>query len=272
MRHLAWVALVPLLVALASCAASVDAPAASGPDVESSGEGADPSSAREQRGEQLPAPSNESAADNSTAPAGSLDGVGAAPPAASAGATDLAPAPPLPPGTKVLHIGDSFAGALGLPLGKLLENGGVRSVLQHTDSSYLTDWAWDGKLQQYLYKYNPDLVIITLGANELAIAEPEQREKTVRKIVATIGDRPCVWVAIPLWSDEHNGLLEVIRASSAPCVYYDTNRLFDARRMPRIHDGIHPTKDARRAWAESFFGWLTEHRDRRAKEPLRMLP
>ncbi len=206
------------------------------------------------------------------APGGSLDGVGAAAPAASAGAASPAPAPPFPPGTKVLHIGDSFAGALGLPLGKLLENGGVRSVLQHTDSSYLTDWAWDGKLQQSLYKYNPDLVIVTLGANELAIAEPEQREKTVKKIVATIGERPCVWVAIPLWSDEHNGLLEVIQKSSAPCVYYDTNRLIDVRNMPRIHDGIHPTKEARAAWAESFFGWLTEHRDQKAEQPLRMLP
>src|SRR5690606_17807422 len=76
---------------------------------------------------------------------------------------------PVPADTKVLHVGDSFAGALGKPLGTLLEEAGVRSVLKHTDSSYLTDWAWDGNLQKYLWKYNPDLVLVTLGANELEI-------------------------------------------------------------------------------------------------------
>lgn len=167
---------------------------------------------------------------------------------------------PLPGGTKVLHVGDSFAGALGLPLGKLLEDAEVRSVLKHTDSSYLTDWAWDGNLQKYIWKYNPDLVIVTLGANELSISEPEQRERTVRKIISQIADRPCVWVAIPLWKGRQNGLMEVIERSSKPCVYLDTNQLLDVAAMPRISDGIHPTTAARHAWAEFVLRWLEEHR------------
>lgn len=168
---------------------------------------------------------------------------------------------PLPEGTKVLHVGDSFAGALGLPLGELFEAAGLRSVLKHTDSSYLTDWAWDGSLQKYLWKYNPDLVIVTLGANELEIAQPEQREKTVKKIISTIGDRPCVWIAIPLWDGPKNGLLEVIREHSKPCVFMDTNALFDPATMPRIHDGIHPTTSARKKWASDVLEWLKTHRN-----------
>lgn len=171
---------------------------------------------------------------------------------------------PVPEGTKVLHVGDSFAGALGRPLGVLLEQAGVRSVLKHTDSSYLTDWAWDGKLQDYLWKYNPDLVLVTLGANELEITEPNQRRKTIAKIISIIGDRPCVWVAIPLWQGPKNGLMDVIADSVAPCVYLDTNRLYDVAKMPRIHDGIHPTTAAREDWAKSVLAWLQEHR---APEP-----
>ncbi len=167
---------------------------------------------------------------------------------------------PLPEGTKVLHVGDSFAGALGLPLSKDLEAAGVRSILKHTDSSYLTTWAWDKNLQDYLWKYNPDLVIVTLGANELAIAEPEQRERTVKKIVATIGERPCVWVAIPLWNGKQNGLMDVIERSVSPCVFMDTNQLIDVANMPRISDGIHPTSEARVEWAEFVFHWLKDHR------------
>jgi lysophospholipase L1-like esterase len=157
-------------------------------------------------------------------------------------------------------VGDSFAGALGKPLGTLLEAADVRSVLKHTDSSYLTDWAWDGKLQEYVWKYNPDLVMVTLGANELEIVDPELREKTVKKIISVIGERPCVWVAIPLWDGPKNGLLDVIRKNASPCVYMDTNTLIDVAKMPRIRDGIHPTTEARADWAKFVFEWLRKQR------------
>lgn len=170
------------------------------------------------------------------------------------------PVLPLPADTKVLQVGDSFAGAVGIPLGKLLEEQGVHSVLKARDASYLTDWAWDGQLQKFIWKYNPDLVLITVGANELGIAEPERRERTVKKIVETIGDRPCVWIAIPLWNGEQNGLMGVIERSVAPCVFYDTNQLIDVEHMPRIADGIHPTTAARRQWAQAVLDWLQAHR------------
>jgi hypothetical protein len=179
---------------------------------------------------------------------------------------------PLPEGTKVLHIGDSFAGALGRPLGELFEAAGMRSVLKHTDSSYLTDWAWDGNLQKYLWKYNPDLVLVTLGANELEIVEPKQREKTVKKIISTIGERPCVWVAIPLWDGPKNGLLDVIKEHAKPCVYMDTNVLVDTSKMARIHDGIHPTTPARRDWAAFVADWLKAHRRPEEGRPWNLVP
>ena len=179
---------------------------------------------------------------------------------------------PLPAGTKVLHVGDSFAGALGKPLGKMFEERDVKSVLKHTDSSYLTDWAWDKKLQKYLWKYNPDFVIVTLGANELGIADPQRREKTIKKIVATIGDKPCLWVAIPLWNGPQNGLLEVIRKSSSPCTYMDTNEIFDVEAMSRIKDGIHPTTKARAEWAEFVLAWLEKHRKTDGEKPWSLRP
>lgn len=194
-------------------------------------------------------------------------------PALESGASAPSEEPlPIPAGTKVLHIGDSFAGALGRPLGDLFEGVGMRSVLKHTDSSYLTDWAWDGNLQQYIWKYNPDLVIVTLGANELEIVEPKQREKTVKKIISVIGPRPCVWVAIPLWEGPKNGLLEVIREHASPCVYMDTNALLDTTKMDRIQDGIHPTSEARRNWAAFVFDWLKAHRKPTPEKPWTLRP
>jgi len=179
---------------------------------------------------------------------------------------------PLPEGTKVLHVGDSFAGALGLPLGARLEEAGVKSVLKHTDASYLTTWAWEGDLQKYLWKYNPDLVIVTLGANELEIVKPEQRERTVKKIIDTIGDRPCLWVAIPLWKGKQNGLMDVIERSVGSCTFMNTNELIDVAKMPRISDGIHPTTAARAEWADFVIGWMKEHRDSKADKPWTFRP
>jgi lysophospholipase L1-like esterase len=165
-----------------------------------------------------------------------------------------------PQGSKVLQVGDSFAGALGVPLGRMLEARGVHSVLKARDASYLTDWAWDGELQKQIWKYNPDLVVITLGANELKISEPEARAKTVKKLVSILAGRPCVWIAIPLWDGPQNGLLDVIEKNLAPCIYLDTNALMDTAHMARIEDGIHPTASAREGWARVVIGWLEAHR------------
>src|SRR5262249_54659712 len=106
--------------------------------------------------------------------------------------------------------------------------------------------------------YNPDLVLVTLGANELEIVNPEQRIPKIRKIIATIGDRPCVWIATPLWAGAKNGLFEIIRQNVAPCLYMDTNALITS--MPRVHDGIHPTLPAREDWADVVVEWLATHR------------
>jgi hypothetical protein len=172
---------------------------------------------------------------------------------------------PLPSGTTVLHVGDSFAGALGLPLNKRLKAAGIHSVLEFETASYIPGWSSGDKLKHYINRYNPDLVLITLGANELEIANPEQRIRNIRKIVKMIGERPCVWIATPLWAGAKNGLFEIIRQNIAPCLYMDTNALITG--MPRVADGIHPTLPAREDWADVVVKWLTEHRKPAAEKP-----
>jgi len=166
--------------------------------------------------------------------------------------------PALPEGTTVLHVGDSFAGALGIPLNKHLKEAGVRGVLKYRTASYIVDWAHQPALDTYLSQYHPDLVLITLGANELEIEEPERRIPAIRKIVDKVGDRPCVWVGVPLWSEEHNGLMDIVRDNAAPCRFMDSAALFPD--MPRAHDRIHPTMQAREDWAVRVFAWLARQR------------
>jgi hypothetical protein len=169
-----------------------------------------------------------------------------------------APGPELPRGTTVLHIGDSFAGALGIELNKVLEQAGVRSLLRFETSTYIPTWAHDKKLPEYLTQYKPDLVLVSLGANELQNPEPEKRIPLIRRIVDRLGNRNCAWVAPVLWEGANPKLLEVIRANVAPCVYLDANAFI--RHMPRARDKIHPSMDARPDWAKVITRWLAYHR------------
>lgn len=168
-------------------------------------------------------------------------------------------------GTMVLHFGDSFAGALGMDLKKELERIGVKNQLRFRKSSYIPDWAWREPIDDYLRKYEPDLVLINVGANELEIADPSMRIKTIQKLVARVGERPCVWIGVPLWEGARTGLPEVIRSNCAPCIYMDTAALIPD--MDRARDDIHPSMNARVAWAKLVVHWLLEQRVGGRDEP-----
>ncbi|MEO7032526.1 MAG: SGNH/GDSL hydrolase family protein [Polyangiaceae bacterium] len=175
----------------------------------------------------------------------------------------------LPKGTLVLQMGDSFAAALGIELGKRLKAEGVRNALEYKTASYIPNWSYDGDIPQYLSKYHPDLVLITLGANETEIPKPEMRAGPIRHLVSELGGRPCVWVAPPLWKPD-TGLLKVIRENIAPCRYLDSNAL--VHDLPRGHDKIHPSLEGREIWAKIVFDWLVAERVGTDKQPWALKP
>jgi len=163
----------------------------------------------------------------------------------------------LPKGSLVLHIGDSFAAALGIDLGKRFKAVGVKNALEFKTASYIPNWSFGGDVPKFVERYHPDLVLITLGANEIEIPNPEQRAGAIRHLVGELGGRPCVWIAPPLWKPD-TGLMKVIRDNVAPCRYLDSNAL--VHDLPRGHDKIHPNAEGREAWAEIVFQWLTRER------------
>ena len=177
--------------------------------------------------------------------------------------------PALPKGTLVLHIGDSFAAALGVELGKRLKAAGVRNALEYKTASYIPNWSFGGDIPKFISNYQPDLVLITLGANEIEIPKPEQRAGAIRHLVSELGGRPCVWIAPPLWKQD-TGLLQVIRDNVLPCRYLDSNAL--VHDLPRGRDKIHPSAEGRGIWAEIVFQWLSKERAGSATQPWAMKP
>jgi len=220
-------------------------------------------------------PSTPSAAVAASAPTAPLADSETPPsPAASTPAAAPAQAPEpaaqaLPKGTKVLQIGDSFAAALGVELGKLLKEAGLRTSLEYKTASYIPNWSYEGDIPKYVANYQPDLVLITLGANEIEIPKPDERIKPIKHIVSLMGGRPCVWVAPPLWKPD-TGLLKVIKDNVAPCRYLDSNAL--VHDLPRGRDKIHPSAEGREIWAGIVFDWLAKERVGNAKQPWALRP
>ena len=175
------------------------------------------------------------------------------------------PAPDeLPKDTLVLHVGDSFAGSLGVPLGKRFKAAGLRTVLEFETSSYIPTWASGEELEKYVGRYMPDLVLVTLGANEFEIPNPEQRANAVRRLVKRLNGVPCVWISPPNWKQD-SGVLAVVRENCAPCRYLDSETI--VKDLPRRKDGIHPSDDAREVWADAVLAWLARERAGSAERP-----
>lgn len=195
--------------------------------------------------------------------------VGASATAPTASATASANPPktpaPLPKGMKVLIIGDSFAEALGAGLKYMEKDTGIKAVLRGQKATFIPEWAGPNKgVAGMLIQEKPDLVLIALGGNELAMTTPDIRAPKVKELVGLLGTTPCVWVSPPLWGNKDNGLLEIIRKNSGPCRYFDSNTLVP--NLPRGSDKIHPTVEGQRVWAKSFLEWVQRERDEKSEK------
>jgi lysophospholipase L1-like esterase len=198
-----------------------------------------------------------------------------APPAGVAPA-DAGPAPPpIPKGTAVLHVGDSFALAgFAQALRPHMKALGVRYEVRSEQSSFTTTWS--AKMDRLVADTQPDLVIITLGANEVQNVDPAAHAPAVRRIVASIGDRPCVWISAPSWRKD-TGINDVIRENSAPCRFFDSDKLV-TQPIERQADHIHPNEQGGAVWAEAFWAWLGSQRvpapdgDKGKPRPWRLRP
>ena len=137
-------------------------------------------------------------------------------------------------------------------------------MLQFKSASYIPEWASPKMGVEALVKQrDPDLVLITLGGNELEMLDPSVRAEPVRRLVAQLQGRPCVWIAPSI--PPKNALLDVIRANLGSCRFFDTRALVPE--LPRLPDKIHPTMPARKVWAEHFLRWLIAQREPKPEAP-----
>ena len=169
---------------------------------------------------------------------------------ARTGATEATPKP------VILHVGDSFtATGFAQTLRPKVEGLGKTYKVAYKTSAYTTTLPKDIGLADLVTQYQPTLTIITLGANEIPLADATVRRGAIRRIVeqaTRFGS--CVWTLPPIWREDGNEILDVIRAEAGACKIYDPGAL--AKEIPRKKDKIHPTPEGGALWAEAFWKWL----------------
>jgi len=193
--------------------------------------------------------------------------VASAPEAPEAPEAEPALAPP-PPGTVVLHVGDSFVHAgLTQRLEHHFEDLSVRYVVRADASTNSLDWS--RRMPAVVAQSDPDLVIVTLGANEIGTSFLGAEARAIRRLVSAIGDRPCVWTTPPLWREE-SGFFDTLQANVAPCRFFETDRQVGAF-LPRRPDRVHPTDESGARWADALFQFLMDQRTGDGEHPWSLL-
>ncbi len=155
----------------------------------------------------------------------------------------------------VLHVGDSFVGAGFAPaLKPRFDKLGVAYKSTAFTAAYTTTLIRQVKLDSLITTLKPKLVIVTIGANEMAMPVPEQHAHAVKNITKLISQVPCVWALPPRWNDKETGILAIMKREAAPCRVHDPSSY--ERDIARGPDKIHPSEKGGAMWAERFFTWL----------------
>jgi hypothetical protein len=173
--------------------------------------------------------------------------------AADAGVAAVAPPVPLA-GKTVLHVGDSMVGG-SQGLTKALEQRfsaeGATFVRDYKVSESIVSFDHSPKLKKLLEKHRPDIVIITLGTNDVFVPYPASMSGHVQNIVKRVGARECYWMGPPTWKPD-TGIVGVLKDNVAPCKFFDSSNL----KLQRGGDGIHPTDRGGADWATSFWSYF----------------
>ncbi|MDE6332890.1 MAG: SGNH/GDSL hydrolase family protein [Muribaculaceae bacterium] len=155
----------------------------------------------------------------------------------------------------ILFFGDSMLEGLSPRLAAYCQASGhtLYTVIWYSSTS--ERWGSSSRLSDYIRRIRPDYIFISLGANELFVADIiGKRSRYVRNILRDIGDIPYVWIGPPNWKDD-TGVNRMILENAAPGCFF----LSDGMKFDRKKDGAHPTSASARLWMDSVVRWMPGH-------------
>ena len=170
--------------------------------------------------------------------------------------SDAATPFPLKTYRAVLQTGDSMVGGgLCRALQPRFAAEGTKFIRDVWESGSIEDFGDSDRLPKLLAKHDPDLVLLTMGANDVGGNITDYLGKKIDKIVAMTQrahPRDCVWIGPPKWRVNGKPVIEMIRAHVAPCVLFDSSEI----EMHRKADKVHPDEKGGDQWAVAFWHWF----------------
>jgi hypothetical protein len=158
---------------------------------------------------------------------------------------------------KILLFGDSMLEGLSPRLAAYAEHNGhnLYSVIWYSSTSKV--WGTSTKLKEYISKFKPDFIFVSLGANEMFVRDIiKKRDKYVKNILSQIGDIPYIWIGPPNWKED-TGINELVRMNVPEGRFFLSNGMhFD-----RAKDNVHPTRASAALWMDSVINWMAKNRN-----------
>jgi lysophospholipase L1-like esterase len=151
----------------------------------------------------------------------------------------------------VLHLGDSmvgFRGGLTRALENRFQDAGTRFFSNSLTSAGIASYDESDHMQKLLTRLDPEMVIVSLGMNNVTYPHPEVLRHNIVSIVKKIAPRDCYWIGPPSWKPDA-ALIKLLAESTTPCIFFDSSDL----KLERQTDGIHPTELGGEVWAEAFW-------------------
>lgn len=150
-----------------------------------------------------------------------------------------------------LFIGDSMTQNLSIRAAAYAKQNGHKIHTINWDSSGTRIWAQSDELDNFIEKYHPTFIFISLGSNELYIRNLDPYREYVRTILKKIGDIPYVWIGPPNWKKDE-GINDMLLEETAPGTFFRSEGI----QLARKSDQIHPTRDAAVIWFDSVARWI----------------
>jgi hypothetical protein len=176
-------------------------------------------------------------------------------PAAAPPSAPPAAATPFPPKhyKTVLQTGDSMVGGgLCRALQPRFAAEGTKFVRDVWESGSIEDFAGSDRIPKLLARHDPDLVLLTMGANDVGGNITDYLAKKIERVVALTqknGPRDCVWIGPPKWRVNGQPVIDMIREHASPCVFFDATNI----EMQRKPDKVHPDEKGGDQWAVAFW-------------------